>query len=110
MSTAIDTFPAKFLGIHEGTEFLGREIDAAERAGFETFFRPLREGAPEDVMGPDFRRGRRLAYAASFAQGALISSKYMGAEIANPYPQFSSAWEAWADGYNAEGHKALTID
>lgn len=99
-----------------------------ERAGFDAF----RAGAtanpcPADLSPPEraeWRRGWWTAWARCYAQGALASRGHgddverggtgrhlwpggqppedWDAPPANPNPQFSAAWEAWATGYNEE--------
>lgn len=110
MSLALDSTPARFLLIAEGTGFLGRTPGKFEAAGFRSHFaqRVDRPGL-DAVEEEDWRRGHQLARQVTFAQGALASFTDSD-ETENPYPQFSAAWETWADGYNAEAFKALETD
>lgn len=90
----------------QGYEFRPDEDpDPAEIDGFEAFraSRALFDN-PHDAssgLAAEWSRGWWRGYALAFAEGVLASAD--GDEAESPYPQFSSAWEAWADGHNAHG-------
>lgn len=110
MSRAAETTPARFLGIAEGTGFLGRMIIGNERIGFLVAFTGRAPAYIADEA--EYERGAVLAAQVCFAQGALaelMSDDDEGERIC-PYTAGTPAWEAWVDGFNAAANAALDIE
>lgn len=104
MTDALTTTPATYLKAAEDGH-LGRMIEGEEMAGLKEFFEG--SGRPSNGLR-EWQCGWDRAWAVCYAQGAIAGTKdAMAMQVddlsygdANPYPQFSAAWEAWAEGYD----------
>jgi hypothetical protein len=74
------------------------DLDADAKTGFEAFA----AGTALADWPPGQVRGWWLAYARCYGQGVKAGIAYAaGSQALSPYPQFSTAWEAWASGHDA---------
>lgn len=113
MTDALTTTPARYLKA-AADGHLGRVIGGSELTGFRQFFEQ-NPALPKAKAGTETARQRRLGYsrarAVCYAQGALAAAHYTmdhsTPRDSNPYPQFSPAWEAWAEGYDDHAAGAL---
>lgn len=107
MTDALTETPKRYLAAAEDGH-LGRMIEGDERLGFEAFFSG-RSGA--FAAGAVKRQnGWVLAHRLCYGQGVRAGIRADAGEVPevdNPYPQFSPAWEAWADGFEDEMAGAL---
>lgn len=72
------------------------DMPADERAGFDAFA----AGRPFDhVAGAPWRRGWHKGWARCYGKGVMAFVMFSGDTVENPFPQFSGAWEAWAQGF-----------
>lgn len=107
MSRAAETTPARFLGIADGTGFMGAPPSGETRRGFEAAFRIAL--LDPDAAGEDYRYGHALALQVCFAQGALAYRDQADAAQC-PYTATTRAASAWRRGFNAMAYQALDIE
>jgi hypothetical protein len=113
MTDALTTTPATYLKASEDGH-LGRMIEGSEEASFRSFFagdgRAFDDSGVFEAPSRD-DDGWYRARAVCYAQGAIAAEKITRTDhgIDNPYPQFSHAWEAWAEGHDDQMAGALEI-
>lgn len=104
---ALTATPDRYLAANADCH-LGREIEGVEMAGFKAFFAGPASAILAEQLEPEaFESGQLLAHRLCYAQGVKAGLLDEAEDPDNPYPQFSAAWEAWADGYNDETAGAL---
>lgn len=83
-------------------------LSDAGRDGFNAFCSDVglhRNPNESAITRHNWENGWNMAYTRCFAVGAVqgYHDRLLDREGCNPYPQFSTAWEAWAAGHDTAG-------
>lgn len=81
-------------------------LTESDRRGFRAFS----EGFPLNCVPAPWVGGWWRAWSLAYAMGvkASILDGLEDREGVSPFPQFSGAWEAWAEGYDSQVHLPYT--